>query len=199
MANPTAPDRPVTVHSGSLIWLGEHWINAIRPADGKGPGATVSLFHTRYSLAGEGNAALVRIGGEDGFHAVCADSAELGRFISERFFRRVDYFDPVLPLVEARFTRAGDIRRDPAWVIEAAGRRIVARWRVLGPPVVADGTFRSGTEHFTVLFFAEQASVELDGQTIDGRPFPRDIWKPTIGGDRSSCVFALAETLLELP
>jgi hypothetical protein len=26
----------------------------------------------------------------------------------------------------------------------------------------------------------------------------RDIWKPTIGGERSSCVFALAETLIEL-
>jgi hypothetical protein len=140
----------------------------------------------------------VRIGGPKGFHAVCTDNAELGRFITERFFMRVDYFEKGLPVVEARFSREGDVRRDPAWVIQAKEHRIVARWHVKDAPVIADGTFRPGTEHFTVLFFTDEASVEIDGTGIDGRPYPRDIWKRSIGGDRSSCVFALAETLIDL-
>jgi hypothetical protein len=196
MAEQTNPsDRPVKIHAGNLLWLGEHWINALRPE----ASAIVSLFHTRYSPAGEGNGALVRIGGEGGFHAVCTDQPELGRFLTERFFRRVDYFQADLPTVPARFRREGDVRRDPAWVIETDRHRIVARWKVAEPPVIADGTFRSGTEHFTVLFFTDEASVELDGKRVEGRPYPRDIWKPSVGGERSSCVFALAETLIELP
>jgi len=49
------------------------------------------------------------------------------------------------------------------------------------------------------LFFTSEASVDLDGRRIEGKPSMRDIWKPTIGGERSSCVFALAETQVELP
>lgn len=189
-------DKPVTVHAGKLIWLGEHWINALRPEGG--PTSIVSLFHTRYSSAGEGNAALVRIGGNDGLHAICADSDELAHYLTERFFRNVDYFEAGLPVLASRFSRVGDIRRDPGWIIEAGGRRVVARWQVAMPPVVADGSFRAGTEHFTVLFFSDKASLELDSQAIAGRPYPRDIWQPSIGGQRSSCVLALAETLIEL-
>ena len=56
--------------------------------------------------------------------------------------------------------------------------------------------FRS-TEHFTLLFFTDAASVQRDGQSIEGQPYLHDIWKPSIGGERSSCVIALAEILLE--
>src|SRR5438046_6472604 len=97
-----AADRPVTIHTGNLLWLGEHWINSLRPTGVEKPSAIVSHFHTRYSPAGEGNAALIRIGGPKGFHAVCTDNAELGRFVTERFFKRVDYFDAGLPTAEAR-------------------------------------------------------------------------------------------------
>lgn len=187
----------VNVNSGSLIWLGEHWINAIRPEGAEQPSAIVSLFHTRYSSAGEGNAALVRIHGGDGFHAVCADSPELARFAIDQFFCRVDYFDEELPVVSARFAREGDVRQNPAWRIEMDEHRVLARWLVVDPPVIAQGSFRPGTEHFTALFFASEASIGLDGQLIDGAPYLRDIWKPSIGGDRSSCVFALAETFIQ--
>src|SRR5262245_40376570 len=118
-------DKRVTIHSGGLIWLGEHWINAIRPEGGNSATSIVSLFHTRYGPAGEGNAALIRIGGANGLHAICADSDELARYMTERFFRNVDYFDASLPVLPSRFSRTGDVRRDPVWVIEAAGRRVV--------------------------------------------------------------------------
>ena len=45
-------DRSVSVHTGKLIWSGEHWINAIRREGDESPSAWVSLFHTRYSPAG---------------------------------------------------------------------------------------------------------------------------------------------------
>ena len=63
--------RPVRVHSGSLLWSGEHWILGLRAEDSDMPSAWVSLFHTRYSPAGEGNTAHVVIPGAPGVNAIC--------------------------------------------------------------------------------------------------------------------------------
>ena len=187
----------VQVHAGKLAWSGDHWILEIRPQGAQQPSAWVSLFHTRYSPAGEGIAAQIVVPGDRPLSVVCTDRPEVGRFTREQFFSAGRYFDPEAPLVDAQFQRRGDILKDPAWVIETEGFRIVARWQITEPAVVAAGTFRPGTEHFTLLFFSDAASVQRDGQSIEGQPYPRDIWKPSIGGERSSCVIALAESLLE--
>ena len=118
---------------------------------------------------------------------------------TERIFSRSAFHDPDAMIVAAQFHREGGIRKNPTWVIETDDHVIAARWQVGQPPVIIDGLFAAGSEHFTPLFFTDQASVELDGRPIAGRPFARDLWKPTIGGQRSSCAFALAETLIQLP
>jgi hypothetical protein len=187
----------VRVHAGKLAWSGDHWILGIRPQGVQQPSAWISLFHTRYSPAGEGTAAQIFIPGDRPLSVICTDQSEVGRFTQEQFFSSSSYFDPDAPLVDAQFQRHGDIRTDPAWVIETGEFRIVARWQITQPAVIAAGTFRPGTEHFTLLFFTDAASVQRDGQSIEGQPYPRDIWKPSIGGERSSCVIALAESLLE--
>jgi hypothetical protein len=101
--------------------------------------------------------------------------------------------------VKARFSRAGDIRTSPAWVLETERGTVRATWSRLGPPIIADGSFREGTEHFTVLIFAEEATIDVNGQACPGVPYRVDVWKPSIGEQRSSCVFALAETFIRLP
>ena len=50
---------------------------------------------------------------------------------------------------------------------------------------------------FTVLYLSrtpEEAELHLNGRRVPGRgaDFTRDIWRTSIGGDRSSCVYALA-------
>jgi hypothetical protein len=186
---------PVQIHSGRLAWSGEHWINALR-RDESGPAAWVSLFHTRYSPAGEGNAAQVFIP-EKGIDIICADNPELGAWSVQRFFAKSTHRTPDAPVVAAHFHRKGDIRHDPAWAIEFEGHRLVAHWHVTQEPVIAHGSFSAGTEHFTILYFTDEATIEFDGEPIEGAPYLRDIWQPSIGGMRSSCVIALAETLLE--
>ncbi len=191
--------KPVQINPGRLLWSGEHWINGLQSPEGEIPSAWVSLFHTRYSPAGEGNTAQIIIRADRQLSLICVDDPEVGRFAQDNFLMRSSFQDPKAPIVRARFFREGDIRKDPAWVIETDKHRIVARWWVTAPPVIAHGTFRPGTEHFTLLYFSSQASVEVDGQPIPGKPFLRNIWKPHLPGVRSSCVFALAETLIELP
>ncbi len=110
-------------------------------------------------------------------------------------------FDRDLPLFDAEISRGGDIRTSPTWSIKTNGRLVVATWSQIQPPVITEGpapTFREDLDFFTVLFFCDTASIELDGAPVPGRPYPRDIWRKSIGGDRSSCVFALSETSIRI-
>lgn len=192
--------RP-TINPGTLIWSGEHWINYLRrPGEDRDSGM-VSLYHTRYSVGGEGTVAFVDIPGDSGFGGICTDNREVADFILNTMIRgKRTPSDRELPIVDANITRDGDIRTAPSWVIETARDRIVATWTRIQSPVIAEGwapTFREDLDFFTLLFFTDGASILLNGRNVDGQPYLRDVWKKSIGGDRSSCVFALAETMIQ--
>lgn len=192
------------INPGYLQWSGEHWINYLRlPGDERDSGM-VSLYHTRYSPAGEGTTAFVDIrrDGRPPLAGVYTDNRETAAFVQGMIAGRGSPFDRELPLVEARIYRQGDIRQDPAWVIETDETRIVSTWLVEAPPVIVEGpapTFGPDRDFFTLLFFTDEATITLDGELVPGRPYVRDIWRPSIGGERSSCVFALAETMIIVP
>jgi len=193
--------RPV-INPGTLIWSGEHWINYIREPGAESDAGMVSLYHTRYSEAGEGTVAFVRLPAF-GFEAICTDNLEVAQLITDLMIREGNPFHGSdMPLRDAVLKRAGDIRSEPAWIIQAGRHRIVSTWSKLQPPVIAEGpapTFSPVRDFFTLLFFAEGAGITFDGNVVEGAPYPRDIWKRSIGGMRSSCVFALAETMTAVP
>ena len=163
------------------------------------PSAWLSLFHTRYSSEGEGTTAQIIIAGNNRLSVICTDNPEVCQFSQTQFFSNSVVIDPDASVVEAQFHREGDVRHNPEWIIEFENHCVVGRWHVTERPVIAEGTSKSGTEHYTLLFFTGEADVELDGRRIEGKPYVRNLWKPSIGGMRSSCVFALAETLVEFP
>ena len=50
---------------------------------------------------------------------------------------------------------------------------------------------------FNVLLFAREAEILANGVRVPGAPYADGRWRPVIGGgDRSSCVVALAETFI---
>lgn len=193
--------RPV-VNPGRLFWSGEHWINYLRIPGQESDSGMVSLYHTRYSTAGEGAVAFVRIPGlcPEGLYT---DNLEIADFIRSIMIQgRGGPFDRDMPVIEARLRRTGDVRFAPGWVIESDEVHIEAIWKELGPAVVTEGpapTFNPYFDFFTLLFFAQEAQIICNGTQVQGAPYLRDIWKKSIGGDRSSCVFALAETMTRLP
>lgn len=190
----------VNVSKGELFWSGEHWVNMLKSDEKKDSNAIVSHFSFRYSPAGEGNIAVIRIEGDPQIHAVCTDNKEIAKFAIPTFFEgRVDYYSSELPVIDAAFTRFGDTSKSPGWKIKTDEHLIVTRWEVTKPPVIASGVFREGMDTFTILFFTKEASIELDDKIINGKPFLRDIWWPSIGGDRSSSVFAIAESIVMKP
>jgi len=186
---------------GTVKWSGEHWINYVRRPGETQDSGSVSLYHTKYSSAGEGTVAFVMIP-DAGIDAIYTDSAELAEWTIETMIRgRGNQFDRDIPVVEATLTRGGDIRKNPSWNIEANEHTIVSTWNVTDPAVIHWGAAPVGIPNlhiFSLLYFTYDTELAVDGKSVDGKPYPRDIWQNSIGGDRSSCVFALAETTLIL-
>ena len=191
------------INSGTLEWSGEHWISYLRRPGDESNSAMVSLYHTRYSAAGEGTVALVDVTGEPGFTGVCTDSREVAEFVLDEMVRGSgNPWDRELPVVDAEIMRGGDIREAPSWSIQAGGDRIVATWSSIGPLLIVEGdspTFKDGVDFFTLLLFADESSISLNGRPSEGGPYQVDTWNRAVGGgQRSSCVFALAETKIKV-
>ena len=189
--------RPV-VNPGTLIWSGEHWVIKLRDNHGTDTGR-LSLYSTRCSSAGEGTVAFVDIPGEFGQY-VFTDNKQLYPFIYKNMVNgnRATPFKGGLPLFNADISRDGDIRGDPGWVIKSGDITVSCRWRKLLNPVIAEGyapTFTKEIDIFSILFFADKASMTFNGKELLGQPYMTDIWRTKIGGNRSSCVFAIGETL----
>ncbi len=189
------------LRAGTLVWSGEHWINYIRRTGASSDSGMVSLYDTRYSAAGEGIAAFVDIPGDDGFAAYCTNNRDVARFIFDTMIRgKGNAFDRELPILDAKFDHEGDLTKSASWAIEADGRRVESAWSITEAPTMMYGPAHSGEpyEIFSALVFSNETSLKLDGRVIEGEPYTRDIWKKSIGGDRSSCVFALAETFIRI-
>lgn len=185
----------------TVKWSGEHWINYVRRPGETEDSGSVSLYHTKYSSAGEGTVAFVTIP-DAGVDAIYTDSAELAEWTIENMIRgRGNQFDRDMPVVEARLNRGGDIRKNPSWTIEADGRAIVSTWNVTDSVIIHWGSAPVGIPNlhiFSLLYFTYDTRLAVNSNSVDGEPYARDIWRSSIGGDRSSCVFALAETTLIL-
>ncbi len=184
-----------------LNWAGEHWVNYIRPTGESSNSAMVSLYHTRWSPAGSGNVAWVEIPGEDGYKALCTDNPNLADYAVSHIVKGASSppYGQDLPPVKARFSEAGDIRLNPSWTIDTGDHVIFATWTKILPVIIANGPWPDPptiSYVFSLLHFAESASIALDGHNIEGSSYLTDIWRPTIGDDRSSCVFALSETFM---
>ncbi|NKB71407.1 MAG: hypothetical protein GKR89_30410 [Candidatus Latescibacteria bacterium] len=183
----------------TVQWSGEHWINYLRRPGETADSGGLSLYHTHYSQAGAGTVACIDIPAA-GWTAICTDNRELAAWLVATMIRgRGNQFDRDLPLVEAAISRGGDIRTAPSWTVQAAGHTVVSTWHITEPATIHWGPAPSGASDlhiFSLLFFTDRALLNHNSAPVEGVPYTRDIWRNSIGGDRSSCVFALAETFL---
>lgn len=184
-----------SLSQGGLLWSGQHWIAYLRRPGSQDHTGMVSLYRGETSPAGAGTAAFVEIPGADGFTGLCTDNRDFAEFVRRTQVVPTSPFDRGMEPVEARLSPGGDIRSEPAWEIDAGGRRIDVCWRELDPPLVGPPTAHPRIV-FTILVFAGGGSIRLDGWDVGGEPYPRDTWARTLGRPRSSCCFALAETMI---
>ena len=192
-------DRPM-VNPGRLYWTGQHWINYIRLPGAEDNSGMVSLWHSHYSSAGEGNVAYVLMGDGSSYCGICTDNPDMAAFIGDWMGGRGGIYDMGLDIKPATFTRSGNVLDGPAWTIETADDQIIARWGDLQPPELLEAPtpkLREGWDVFSCLFFACSAQIMCNGHLIPGDPYTVDIWQSSLGGERSSCVFALSETFIQ--
>ncbi len=193
-------DRPL-INPGSLFWTGQHWVNYLRVPGTETDSGMVSLWHTDYCAAGEGTMAYVSVPGPSGCEGIFTNNLAVTDFIRVWMGGRGELYDRQLEVRGATFHRVGDIRRTPTWIIETDSDQIIATWDALQAPVLLDGPapkFMKGRDVQSLLFFADAARLLLNGHLIPGVPYLRGNWKPTIGGERSSCFVALSETFIEV-
>ena len=187
---------------GDLLWSGEHWIAYLRRPGEESNSASVGVYHTRWSPAGEGNVALIHIEGPGGFSAAVADNRAVYDFTMDRV-RAASPDDPFndldLPLLDGSLVRGGDVRSAPYWAISAGGRTVISTWSDLVTPFIMTGkppNDRGVAVAFSVLIFGDGGSITLDGAQAPGTPYTREGWRRITGpdGPASSFCFALAET-----
>ena len=153
--------------------------------------------------SGEGIVAFVDIPDEFGQRAF-TDNPNVYSFIYDNMVNgnSATPFEGGLQLFEANIRRRGDIRTDPSWLIESEDITISATWSGILKPVIAEGhapTFTKELDILSVLFFTEKASLSFNKRKLPGAPYSTDLWETKIGGQRSSCVFAIGETFINTP
>lgn len=190
------------VFGGSVRWIGEHWVARLREPGGIQDRALVSIYATHYSPAGAGHVAAVQIAGEVGLMALYADDARVAEYVVEMWIGNRPPFRDVKPppVTVATFRQSGDLRSAPVWSIETDSTVVKTIWSEIEPGVTAvrpDPKIHRQRAVANVLFFARQCEVVVNEARIDAAPYEHDLWVTNLGGgDRSSCVFALAETFI---
>ena len=192
--------RPL-INPGQLFWTGQHWINYLRMPGSEEDSGRVSVWHTHYCEAGEGTVVYVDIPGDPGLRAVCTDNRDLMAFM-DAWVRTLPGPYQIDVVVDAEIRREGEILSSPSWIIQTERDLVVSTWSKLQAPVIMEAPapkFREDRDVYSYLLFTEGGTITLNGRSVEGQPYIREIWKSSIGGDRSSCVIALSETFIQVP
>ena len=215
MSTIPGPPPQSRVFGGTLRWVGEHWVCGLQGEE-QGETARVSLYHTHASPEGEGVVAYVSIPGEAAppVLGVFTDNRALAAWVHDAWGGgRGGPFGQDPPVFDARLNRVGRLVRggrltrgdragdERSWTIQGAGLDLRVVWRAFETPVVSyrgdDPAVYAQRSLFNVLLFAREAEVHANGVRVPGAPYADGRWRPVIGGgDRSSCVVALAETFI---
>ncbi|MYA23376.1 MAG: hypothetical protein F4Z30_11555 [Gemmatimonadetes bacterium] len=196
MQRKTNTRRSTSLSRGPLLWSGEHWILYLRPPGAEADSGQLSLYCAAYSPVGQGTVAYIDIPCSAGLTAVCTDNPDLVDFIFDTMIRGSNNpFDRDLPQWRATFSRAGHIDRNPSWTIQSKHHTLTATWEQLESPLVGPPTINPHIV-FTLQIYAAAGQMQLNGVAVPGSPYPRDAWSKSLGQARSSCCFALAETMI---
>jgi len=211
--------RPL-MNPGRVIWAGDHLLMSLRVPGASEEGTVISCFRALYSPAGSGHAALVLSDVAGGLRAVYTDNEGMTAWVRERVTRRRNHAlnDPGLPVRRAAFEASGEVGGEYRLVIRGEDHEVGVTWAGFEPPFHAEGPgahplaglraenlergvrtgrFGDGYDIFTLLCPARSGGVEVDGRRAAGDPYPREVWRPSMGRPLSSALIALCEVLIE--
>lgn len=188
---------------GRLGLVADHLVLALRePGSDEDASFVLSWYSVAFSADGSGgNLAFLRSPAVPDGEAILTDAPGLDHARRGRLRPRSwPLARPDAPALAATFQRTavrdGALEAD----IVAAGLHVEIAWRELGPPIVATGQVGADPpwDSSTVLMEAGAWSATVNGRSIDGAPFPNDVWRPWLDRPLSSALVALAEVFREV-
>jgi len=183
------------VDSNAVLMTGENSFIRLSADGGKTQTDRVSHWRVLWCPAGAGQALFLQSTLTDGVARIYADNEAVARWLQTTIETLLypAFADAKLPIAKAQFSRHGDIASGAREEVVAPGVKIVLAWRDFLAPFVLNmppGFNNRPIGVFSTFFPARVASIELNGHTAPGRPWPET------RGDReaSSACLAWSET-----
>ena len=162
---------------------------------------TTNCSHWRALLSphGPGHVLFVRSDATDGRIKVYSDNVEFARWVQvlEGVVNRKPFSDQSLPIVTARFSRAGDTRSGYSEIAESAEGRVVLNWHEIGQPYIMrvepNNPMTGAWGVYSCLIPAASASLSVNGRAATGATFPEAM----AGHPSSMSCIAWSETWLQ--
>ena len=183
-----------TVDANEVRVTGEN--SFVRLASEEGGEFTTRASHWRvlYCPAGAGHALFLQSELVDGV-VVYTDNPAVARWLQEEIepMLHPPFADTSAPVVEASFSRSGDIRSTMTELVTGSDVEVALTWEnVIEPIAVHAPPGTGGRTHglYTILFPARRAGLTVNGVAASGRAVPQD----REGREGSSACLAWAES-----
>jgi hypothetical protein len=164
------------VDPNEVLMTGENSFIRLSADGGKTHSSRVSHWRVLWCPAGAGHAMFVRSPLTEDRVKIYSDNVAVARWL-QRTIETLLYpafADTALPVLEARFARAGDVRSTATETATAGATRIVLTWYDFIEPFVltmAPGMGNRPIGVFSTFFPARAAQIEVDGQFAPDAPW----------------------------
>jgi hypothetical protein len=188
------------VDPNEVLMTGENSFIRLSPDGGKMQTDRLSHWRVLWCPSGAGHALFIQSQLTDGAVRIYSDNVAVARWLQRTIETLLfpAFADTSIPVIRARFERAGDPRSTATETIVSDGDRIRMTWYDCIEPFVLNappGFNGRPIGVFSTFFPARSAQVEINGRFAAAKPWPE------MRGDRqgSSATLAWSETWVKPP
>lgn len=187
--------EPRLIDPGEVVMTGENSFIRLSADGGKTISDRVSHWRVLWSPAGQGHALFIDSPLTGQGPRVYSDNIGMTRYLQRRIeaLLHAPFGDEALPVLDARFERAGNCLATVEERVYADDGEILLAWWDLLPAfviTVPPGQMNRPLGVYSTFFPARGAQLSVAGQAATAKPFAQD----RSGKASSSCVLAWSET-----
>ena len=182
-----------------VIVTGENPFIRLSEKDGDPNKTDASFWRIVFSPAGMGHVLYLKSELTENRWRIYSDNTAMARWLQSTVqgMLNAELADTSIPVLDARFTRLGDMRTSWTEQVAARGEDIGLTWHEIGDPLLIhtkpNATPGRPYGVCTVLVPALAARLSLNGKQAAGRPWPRE----REGRPFSTCALAFSESWTE--
>jgi hypothetical protein len=185
-----------TVDANQVILIGENSVIRLSQSDSDTFTTTASFWRILWSAGGPGHVLYLKSELTGGRWRIYSDNIAMARWLPSAVVGVIypELLDPTIAVIEAQFSRSGDVRDFWTERLDARDEHIVMTWYQMGEPLLVHTQPNTSPGRpygmCTVLIPARGARLTLNGIEAEGRPWPRE----RENRPSSTCVLGLCES-----